>query len=159
MDFFFVLSGFIITWIHWSDIGRKERIRSFAAKRFVRIFPPYWFILAPLVILYLVFTGAGQPSQRDPVNIILSILLLPNPVQPVLGVAWTLTHEIFFYALFAAIIWCEPQGIVDLASMGARYRRSKSSGDVPGDRVAGLSLLVLFSARSISNLSWASARR
>lgn len=106
VDFFFVLSGFIITWIHWSDIGCKERIRSFAAKRFVRIFPPYWFILAPLVILYLVFTGAGQPSQRDPVNIILSIFLLPNPVQPVLGVAWTLTHEIFFYALFAAIIWC-----------------------------------------------------
>ncbi|MBB3444207.1 acyltransferase [Rhizobium sp. BK379] len=106
VDFFFVLSGFIITWIHWDDIGRKEQIRTFAAKRFVRIYPPYWFILAPLVILYLIFTGAGQPSQRDPINIILSILLLPNPVQPVLGVAWTLTHEIFFYALFAVIIWC-----------------------------------------------------
>ncbi len=106
VDFFFVLSGFIITWIHWSDIGRKERIRSFAAKRFIRIYPPYWFILVPLVILYLVFTGAGQPSQRDPVNIILSILLLPNPIEPILGVAWTLTHEMFFYALFAVIIWC-----------------------------------------------------
>ncbi len=105
VDFFFVLSGFIITWIHWSDIGRKERIGSFAAKRFVRIYPPYWFILVPLVILYLVFTGAGQPSQRDPINIILSILLLPNVIPPVLGVAWTLTHEIFFYALFAVIIW------------------------------------------------------
>lgn len=106
VDFFFVLSGFIITWIHWSDIGLRERIRSFAAKRFVRIYPTYWFILFPLIILYLVFTGTGQPSQRDPVNIILSILLLPNSVQPVLGVAWTLTHEIFFYALFAVIIWC-----------------------------------------------------
>jgi peptidoglycan/LPS O-acetylase OafA/YrhL len=105
VDFFFVLSGFIITWIHWSDIGRKERIGSFAAKRFVRIYPPYWFILFPLTILYLVFTGAGQPSQRDPVNIILSIFLLPNPGPLVLGVAWTLTHEIFFYALFAVIIW------------------------------------------------------
>ncbi|MDY0884642.1 acyltransferase family protein [Dongia soli] len=105
VDFFFVLSGFIITWIHWNDIGLQDRIGAFAAKRFVRIFPSYWFILFPLIILYLVVTSAGQPSQRDPVNIVLSILLLPYTAQPVLGVAWTLTHEIFFYALFAVIIW------------------------------------------------------
>ena len=104
VDFFFVLSGFIITWIHWDDIGLKNRIGSFAAKRFVRIYPPYWLILLPLIILYLLFTRAGQPSQHDPINIVLSILLLPYTAEPVLGVAWTLTYEIFFYVLFAVII-------------------------------------------------------
>jgi peptidoglycan/LPS O-acetylase OafA/YrhL len=104
VDFFFVLSGFIITWVHWRDIGQPGRIVDYARKRVLRIFPPYWGILFPLILLYLIFPAAGKPSQHDPLNILLSIVLLPNTVQPVLGVAWTLTHEIFFYFLFAGII-------------------------------------------------------
>ncbi|MFG1349874.1 acyltransferase family protein [Xanthobacter autotrophicus] len=104
VDFFFVLSGFLITWVHLKDIGRPERLGNFARKRFLRIYPPYWGILFPLIALYLVFPGAGTPSQRDPVNIVASILLLPYTVPPVLGVAWTLTHEILFYVLFAFAI-------------------------------------------------------
>jgi peptidoglycan/LPS O-acetylase OafA/YrhL len=104
VDFFFVLSGFIIAWIHWDDIGKKGRLSPYARKRFLRIYPPYWGVLLPLILLYLVFPNAGIPSQHDPVNVVLSIFLLPYTSQPVLGVAWTLTHEIFFYALFALII-------------------------------------------------------
>lgn len=104
VDFFFVLSGFIITWIHRGDVGHRDRIANFLRKRFLRIFPPYWVILLPLIILYQVFPNAGVESQRDPLNAVLSIFLLPNPQHPVLGVAWTLTYEVFFYGLFAAII-------------------------------------------------------
>ncbi|MCM2476291.1 acyltransferase [Rhizobium sp. CG5] len=104
VDFFFVLSGFIITWIHRGDIGQAGRVGNFARKRFLRIFPPYWIILIFLVVLYQVVPNAGVASQRDPVNILLSVFLLPYTAQPVLGVAWTLTHEIFFYGLFALVI-------------------------------------------------------
>lgn len=104
VDFFFVLSGFLITWVHFDDIGRKERLGNFARKRFLRIYPPYWGIVIPLIILYALFPAGGVPSQRDPVNVVLSLLLLPYTAQPVLGVAWTLTHEILFYVLFAIIL-------------------------------------------------------
>lgn len=104
VDFFFVLSGFIITWIHRGDIGQAGRVGNFARKRFLRIYPPYWIILIFLVVLYQIFPSAGVDSQRDPLNIFLSVFLLPYTAQPVLGVAWTLTHEIFFYALFAVVI-------------------------------------------------------
>lgn len=104
VDFFFVLSGFIIAWVHWGDIGIPARLPRYAMKRFLRIYPPYWAILLPLTLLYLLFPQAGIPSQRDPVNIAMSALLLPYPASPVLGVAWTLVHEIFFYAVFAAVI-------------------------------------------------------
>jgi len=104
VDFFFVLSGFIITWVHWDDIGTKGKLGGYARKRFLRIYPPYWGVLVPLTLLYLAVPGSGDWSKRDPLNILLSIFLLPNTVQPVLGVAWTLTHEMFFYVLFALAI-------------------------------------------------------
>jgi exopolysaccharide production protein ExoZ len=104
VDFFFVLSGFIIAWVHWHDIGDKSRLETYVKKRFLRIYPPYWGVLLPLIALYVMFPAAGVPSQHDPLNIVTSFFLLPNTYPPVLGVAWTLVHEIFFYAIFAAII-------------------------------------------------------
>ena len=104
VDFFFVLSGFIITWVHFKDIGKINRLTDYLIRRVTRIYPPYWCILAPLVILYFLFPHSGTPSQHAPVNIFLSFFLLPNPQQPVLGVAWTLVYEMFFYTLFAMVI-------------------------------------------------------
>lgn len=104
VDFFFVLSGFIIAWVHWSDIGDPSRLGRYAVKRFLRIYPPYWGVLIPLILLYLTVPAAGIPSQHDPLNMALSLLLLPAASQPVLGVAWTLVHEVFFYGLFAVVI-------------------------------------------------------
>ncbi|PSC03137.1 acyltransferase [Alsobacter soli] len=104
VDFFFVVSGFIIAYIHWNDLGNPGRLRSYMASRFSRVYPPYWIILIPLFLLYLAFPNAGQPSQRDPLNFVFSVLLMPFPVHPVLGVAWTLVHEMFFYSVFALLI-------------------------------------------------------
>lgn len=104
VDFFFVLSGFIITWVHWRDIGTPERLPVYAWRRFVRVFPPYWGVVIPLIILYQLFPWAGVDSQRDPLNIVFSLTLLPYPLAPVLGVAWTLVREILFYTIFGLAI-------------------------------------------------------
>ncbi len=106
IDFFFVLSGFIIAWVHGGDIGRPERFRNYAYRRFFRIYPAYWAVLFPLALLYFLRPGTGIPSQRDPLNLLFSAALLPYPAAPVLGVAWTLVHEIFFYLLFSLLILC-----------------------------------------------------
>jgi exopolysaccharide production protein ExoZ len=119
VDFFFVLSGFIITWVHLSDLGNRSSVVPYAIKRFLRIYPPYWGVLFPLIALYFIFPAAGVPSQRDLLNIVTSIFLLPNTSQPVLGVAWTLVHEIFFYAFFAVIIASGRAGLWLLPAWGA----------------------------------------
>jgi peptidoglycan/LPS O-acetylase OafA/YrhL len=104
IDFFFVLSGFIIAWIHWQDIGQTWQLKRYATRRFLRIYPPYWGVAVPLIIMYLLFPGAGKPSQHDPLTIAFSLALLPYVDPPVLGAAWTLVHEVLFYAIFGAII-------------------------------------------------------
>lgn len=104
VDFFFVLSGFIITWIHSSDIGQPKSVWRFAERRFTRIYPGYWGILIPLILLYLLMPSAGKASQHDFMTALTSFFLLPWFNQPVLGVAWTLVREIMFYGLFAAAI-------------------------------------------------------
>src|SRR5271165_5758308 len=49
VDFFFVLSGFVMIYAHWYDIGRPDRVRRYCVKRFLRIYPPYWIITAIIV--------------------------------------------------------------------------------------------------------------
>lgn len=103
VEFFFVLSGFIIMHAHRADLGRPARIGAYLWRRVSRIYFPYWIVLAVLIPAYL-FTGMGSPEKRDPLYLLSSILLVPQSVQPALGVAWTLTHEVLFYGLFGLFI-------------------------------------------------------
>lgn len=104
VDFFFVLSGFIIAWVHWPDIGHSGRVGRYALRRFLRIYPPYWGIMLPLAAAYLMLPGAGRSHQHDLWNVVVSAALLPYPEPPILGVAWTLVHEMVFYVVFGALI-------------------------------------------------------
>lgn len=100
VDFFFVLSGFIIFLIHADDVGRPDRLRNYTERRFVRIFPFYWVILAAaLGMLALSSYVAYPPSGKITEN----IFLLPDPT-PIVGVTWSLQFEIIFYAIFAMAI-------------------------------------------------------
>lgn len=102
VDFFFVLSGFIIYYVHAHEIGRPDRLAGFARKRFQRIFPTYWVVLAIMGVLLVVSPTAGR-TEREFGNLVTSILLLPWPVGPILDVAWSLKHEMIFYALFGLL--------------------------------------------------------
>ena len=46
VDLFFVISGFVILFVHWEDIGRPQRISRYAGRRLTRILPIYWVALA-----------------------------------------------------------------------------------------------------------------
>lgn len=113
VDFFFVLSGFIIATVHWGDAGRPDRLGRYARRRFTRIFPPYWIILTFVVITYALSPQLGVARQHAWPNVLASYALVPMPDQPVLGVAWTLVFEMAFYVLFGglivvgrSILWC-----------------------------------------------------
>jgi len=104
VDLFFVLSGFIIFYVHGRDIGRPARLRGYAWRRFARIYPLYAILTLAVLPVYLL--GAGEAMKRDPGVIARSLLLLPQPfgVSPVITVGWSLNVEALFYVVFGLLI-------------------------------------------------------
>ena len=111
VDVFFVLSGFIMWWVHERDFGHRDRIAAYATKRFFRIYLPYWPALAAFLFGLAVIPSTGDPWMREPQAIISSILLVPYPNGAILGVAWTLSYEVTFYAIFGLIIFNKRLGL------------------------------------------------
>ena len=102
--FFFVLSGFVMAWVHAKDINHKDEITLYLLKRAVRIYPAYWILLICIVPLYFLLDGTGEGYETDWQAIVSSAILWPTPQFPVLPVAWTLRHEVLFYILFVFLL-------------------------------------------------------
>lgn len=105
VDFFFVLSGFIIFYVHYKDFSRSKRTSIYLKKRLIRVYPTYWLILLPVILFNFIFTSISSAGERTLGNIVQSILLIPQTHLPVLGVAWTLSHEMLFYLMFSLLIF------------------------------------------------------
>ena len=52
VDYFFVLSGFIMVYVHRSAIGKKDLAKSFLVKRAVRIYPIYWIVTLTVLCFF-----------------------------------------------------------------------------------------------------------
>jgi peptidoglycan/LPS O-acetylase OafA/YrhL len=116
VEFFFVLSGFIMVLIHRKDFGRAEQVSQFISKRITRIYPLYWIIFAALTVCYFLAPKFGPPLARDPQAIASSFVLWPMPYKPIMEMAWTLRHEMLFYLIFAVAIFNRRLGLALLAA-------------------------------------------
>lgn len=114
VDFFFVLSGFIIYFVHRGDIGRAARLPRYAWRRVTRIYPIYWVVTAIVVALDLLHHDSA--ALLAPAHVLKSLLLLPHGREPVVSVAWTLEHEMLFYCVFALAILSRRLGIAVFAA-------------------------------------------
>lgn len=110
VDLFFVISGFIILFVHLDDIGRPPRLGHYISRRFTRIMPVYWIALAVTVGLSV---ANGHPFPSLP-NLAWSASLLPSHAEPLLGIAWTLQYEVVFYAVFCILILSRVAGMAIL---------------------------------------------
>ena len=110
VDLFFVISGFIMVYIAGQTAASFQSARQFLIRRFLRIFPLWWVFCAILMLYYWITTGM-------PVNVVVvpdgtphwefllkSFLLIPQQSEPILGVGWTLIHEMYFYIGFALLL-------------------------------------------------------
>lgn len=104
VDFFFVLSGFIILYVHADDRGRPERLRNYACRRAVRIYPIYWAVTVAMIAASFVVASIAALPAMAPDRLFLSFLLLPQSGYPLVSVAWSLQHEMLFYVLFGIMI-------------------------------------------------------
>ena len=101
VDFFFVLSGFIIFNAHFDDIGDRKKGVLYAKKRFFRIYPIFFIITSSKVLIFLTWGIDFSEEQKSLDYFLSSYLLFPIEGQfPLINVAWTLSHEIIFYFYF-----------------------------------------------------------
>ena len=98
--FFYVLSGFVLTW----GVAPNSTIRRFYVRRFARIYPSHLFVWLLVILLPLVVV---PPTASQLVaNGLLVQAWYPEGtlVYSMNGVAWSLSCELAFYLLFPVIL-------------------------------------------------------
>jgi peptidoglycan/LPS O-acetylase OafA/YrhL len=107
VDLFFVISGFIMMHItprahrSWRDQG------AFLFRRAVRIYPPYWAVVIPLLLLWQHDPGVLNAYNQHQVDVVSSLLLTPSRRAVVLIVAWSLVAELSYYLISSFIFYWE----------------------------------------------------
>lgn len=134
VELFFVLSGFIICYIHWDRIGRRGEVSSYIKKRVIRIYPPVFVTVA----VWALFRWAANDPMR-PAEWLDSLTLYPFSFAFAPPVLWTLAFEIAFYAVFLLAFVNKRLFLVALAAWGiAGYVLVEATGLASDPRVPGL---------------------
>ncbi|RAX47007.1 acyltransferase [Arthrobacter sp. AQ5-06] len=98
VSFFFVLSGFVLTWSHRSDVHSGR----FYWNRFARIWPLH--VLTMIVSIWTPLLSATTSATFSAVPFVVTLTQAWIPGSPFLtsfnGVSWSLSCEAFFYLLF-----------------------------------------------------------
>ena len=109
VDFFFILSGFVLMW----SFRPHKAIGDFIRRRVVRIFPLHIICLAISLIAYVIIGNplAGYVGSQS--STLLNIFLLHDWIvgQPEIrqawnGVSWALSCEFFFYLSAPLLFMC-----------------------------------------------------
>lgn len=96
--FFFVLSGFVLTWSHRPG----TTARTFYLRRFARVYPSHLvMLLATFAVPVVAETRSGTAALA---NVTLIQAWIPHLAFGMNGVSWSLSCEAFFYLLFPLAI-------------------------------------------------------
>lgn len=105
VTFFFVLSGFVLTWSLRPEVSKS----TFYLRRFARIWPSHIVALLLALPVFYTFGAIAEGSFLKPFDALIISLSIPviqawwaDPIILFSGnpAAWTLTVEALFYALF-----------------------------------------------------------
>ncbi len=106
---FFAISGFVLTRRYHATSWTRAALTRYGVARFARVYPVYLFsllIVAPIISAELRSGRAG--SAADQLGLLLNhVLLLQGWRPPAVNwntPAWSLSCEVFFYALFPLVV-------------------------------------------------------
>jgi exopolysaccharide production protein ExoZ len=114
VDIFFVISGFIIYNIarrsaaQMDSSGRGRAVYVFAMRRIIRIYPLYWIAFAVAALIMVWIPLPASFVKKPQLELLLLINGIPNFRVPV---AWTLTFEVYFYAVTTLSMFLFPKKI------------------------------------------------
>jgi peptidoglycan/LPS O-acetylase OafA/YrhL len=99
VSFFFVLSGFVLTW----SARTQDTVRAFWRRRFLKIYPNY---VVAWVLAMVLFAAATTPAWQAALNLFMLQVWVPDfftnfSVDPP---SWSLGAEAFFYASFPLLL-------------------------------------------------------
>lgn len=149
VDFFFVLSGFVITHAYQRHLDSPRELFSFAIRRFGRVWPLHVVVLVPFImteLLKLFFTSNGFSADHPPftgpmsIDALLANLFLVQSMG-VLSYAswnvpsWSISVEYWTYLVF---------GLTILASTRAARPRVRSGLLFAGIFIVSLLVLVIY---------------
>lgn len=107
VTFFFILSGFILTYVYQGLIN-SEQIKVFWIRRLARLWPLHLFwLIAPIALLPMSFLFAYKMREGDFWTALTANFFLLQATVPNTQIAfsfnppaWSISNELFFYAMF-----------------------------------------------------------
>lgn len=113
VDFFFVLSGFILAYTYVDAFNAKSvSVRKFLIKRVARIYPVHVVMLLVTAFFLWVAKNAGLEAMEDSLNPwnFLDNVMLVHAWHQTDGLtynqpSWSISAEFFSYLCFPALIW------------------------------------------------------
>jgi exopolysaccharide production protein ExoZ len=120
VDIFFIISGFIMFYLHSEDFAKPHASPKFLVKRLVRIVPLYWLFTLLMIFASLAFRDQVAHAEMSISHIAASFLFIPVQnsygwYYPVLMLGWTLNFEMLFYVIFcASLAFRRPIGVTTI---------------------------------------------
>ncbi|MEE2567495.1 acyltransferase family protein [Hyphobacterium marinum] len=102
VDLFFVISGFIMVYVTRGRFAETRNALRFWFDRAVRVYPPVWLFTALAIAGF--YAQGTQDFWFSQSGVVESFLLIPQHNPPLLGVSWTLLHELYFYLVFGLFL-------------------------------------------------------
>jgi len=96
---FFMLSGFLMAYLHIDQDFDRATVRTYAVRRCARVYPMFVIAAALLPLRDILLGGAGVQRSAIVLFYVRQITLL----DPGVSIFWTIRVEIIFYAVFVAI--------------------------------------------------------
>ncbi len=134
VELFFILSGFCLSYPTLAKIASGSAgsfdVYRYAARRVVRIVPPYWIAIAVLFVAGLFVTGMHRVSGEQALQ---QAFFLDRNVDFLSGSFWTLPVEFRWYFFFPIALWVwvrSPKAFFTLAVAAALLAQAMRAGTI-----------------------------
>jgi exopolysaccharide production protein ExoZ len=140
VEYFYVLSGFILFMVHQQDLFRPQHFLPYILKRIIRIYPTYILIFLGVLVPALLIPSLRSSVPTDPIILASRLVLVPQWLQTrpsdgspfnVIGVSSSLEYEVFFYALFALLFLGRPVAVLLVAALLAAFIARMAGAPLP----------------------------
>ncbi len=161
VELFFSISGYVFFWLYAEALSeRRLGLRSFFIARFARLYPLYFLTFIAVALFQWIFhTLYGSTyiyHHNSPGNFALNLFMvhqwIPHAEQTFNGPSWSISVEVFLYALFFAISYARLNTPLMLAAVVAaglvfKYAEADAAADfsrgVPSFFFGGLAFYVV----------------